>query len=235
MPPARMPCWTRHSAQPVSSTFYGTGRLPADADGVVRFAEVIVSLDHRRAVEVLRVGSFQYRALVDGKLDREHLREIMAVTSEAAFGRLRAVTPAPRRRGRRAQIRAASTRALESLEASAGRACEAPRACEPQGGPRAHVAARASPMQTNQRLQVRVNHEFVLDAGTFEEVSGPKGRERLIRPPEPTLFHQLLAYLRAKPDPPKRSPGAMAGREGCGRRSVGPALGVLPCRAVRSK
>lgn len=81
-----------HSA--VEAFVYGSGRLPADADGVVRFAEVIVSLDQRRAVEVLRVGFFQYRALVDGKLDREHLREIMAVTSEAAFGGLR-LSPQP--------------------------------------------------------------------------------------------------------------------------------------------
>ena len=52
----------------------GAGRLPADADGFVRCADVIVSLRNRRAVEVLRVGFSQYRALEDGRLDREHFR-----------------------------------------------------------------------------------------------------------------------------------------------------------------
>ncbi len=52
-----------------------------------------------------------------------------------------------------------------------------------------------------ERLRVRVNDELVLDAGTSEEVAGPDGAERLIRPPETTLFHQVLAYLQAKPDP----------------------------------
>ena len=61
---------------------------------------------------------------------------------------------------------------------------------------------------------MRVNDEFWLGAGTFEEVSGAQGPERLIRPPEPTLFHQVLAFLRRKADPPKRSSGATAGREG---------------------
>ena len=41
------------------------------------------------AVEVLRVGFFQYRALPDGSLDRKHFDEIMAVVPEAAFGWLR--------------------------------------------------------------------------------------------------------------------------------------------------
>lgn len=78
----------------VKAFVFGTGRLPTDADGFVRFAEVIVSLHHRRAVNVLRVGFFQYRALVDGTLDREHLREVMAVTSAATFGGLR-LAPQP--------------------------------------------------------------------------------------------------------------------------------------------
>jgi hypothetical protein len=69
------------------------GRLAADADGFVRYAQVIVSLHDRRAVEVLRVGFYQYRALTDGTLDREHFREIMAVIPEAAFGWLRISQP----------------------------------------------------------------------------------------------------------------------------------------------
>lgn len=70
----------------VEAFISGGGRLPADADGFVRYAQVIVSLRDRRAVEVLRVGLFQYRALTDGTLDREHFREIMAVIPQAAFG-----------------------------------------------------------------------------------------------------------------------------------------------------
>src|SRR6266567_3024901 len=63
-------------------------------------------------------------------------------------------------------------------------------------------------------IHVRVNDELVLDAGTCEEIPSPRGPERLIRPPRTTLFHQVLAYLQSKPDPPKRPAGSMAGREG---------------------
>jgi hypothetical protein len=69
-------------------------------------------------------------------------------------------------------------------------------------------------MTARDRLQVRVNDELVLDAGTCEGVSGPHGPGKLIRPPQTTLFHQVLAYLKAKPDPPKRPSGSMVGREG---------------------
>jgi hypothetical protein len=64
------------------------------------------------------------------------------------------------------------------------------------------------------RLEVRVNDELVLDAGTCQEVAGSGGREWLIHPPETTLFHQVLAYLKAKPDPPTRPSGTTIGREG---------------------
>jgi len=69
-------------------------------------------------------------------------------------------------------------------------------------------------MGAREQLRVRVDDELVLDAGTWEEVSGPDGPERLIRPPATTLFHQVLAYLEAMPDPPKRPSGSMVGREG---------------------
>lgn len=69
-------------------------------------------------------------------------------------------------------------------------------------------------MIATDQLLVRVNEDLVLDAGTSEQVSGPAGPERLIRPPETTLFHQVLAYLRAKPDPPGSPSGSMVGREG---------------------
>ncbi len=69
-------------------------------------------------------------------------------------------------------------------------------------------------MRMRKKLQVRVNDELVLDGGTCEEVAGTQGREILIHPPETTLFHQVLAYLRSKPDPPRPPRGSMAGREG---------------------
>jgi hypothetical protein len=69
-------------------------------------------------------------------------------------------------------------------------------------------------MTARDQLRVRVNDELVLDAGTCEEVSGPHGPEELICPPETTLFHQVLTYLRAKPDPPTQPSGSMVGREG---------------------
>jgi hypothetical protein len=69
-------------------------------------------------------------------------------------------------------------------------------------------------------LRVRVNDELVLDAGTCENLATPHGPERLIRPPATMLFHQVLAYLRAKPDPPKRPSGSMVGREGVAAAAV---------------
>jgi hypothetical protein len=53
------------------------------------------------------------------------------------------------------------------------------------------------------KLVVRVNEELSLDAGT-SETDGPGV---LIRPPQTTVFHQVLAYLHAKPDPARPVPG----------------------------
>ena len=75
-------------------------------------------------------------------------------------------------------------------------------------------------MTAHDPLQVHVNDELVLDAGTCVQVSGPNGPELLIRPPEATLFHQVLAYLRAKANPPVRLSGSMAGREGVAAAAV---------------
>jgi len=69
-------------------------------------------------------------------------------------------------------------------------------------------------MTARERLQVPVNDELLLDAGTCEELQGPHGIELLIRAPHTTLFHQVLAYLRGQPDPPRRPSGSMVGREG---------------------
>ncbi len=69
-------------------------------------------------------------------------------------------------------------------------------------------------MGTGKRLQVRVNDELVLDAGSYEDVTGPHGPEQLVHSPGATLFHQVLAYLKTKPDPARRPSGSMVGREG---------------------
>jgi hypothetical protein len=75
-------------------------------------------------------------------------------------------------------------------------------------------------MGAPEQLRLRVNDELVLNAGTCEEGSRPDGPERLIRSPETTLFHQVLAYVRAKPDPPTRPRGSAAGREGVAAAAV---------------
>jgi hypothetical protein len=77
----------------VEAFFAGKASLPADPDGSVRYVEVAVRLEHRRAVEVLRVGYFQQRVGRGGKLDQRHLREVMAVAGEATFGGLGVTRP----------------------------------------------------------------------------------------------------------------------------------------------
>jgi hypothetical protein len=79
----------------VDDFFANIGRLPADEKGLVRYAQVIVNLENRRAVEVLRIGFFQYRALRNGRLNRRHFREIIAALPEAAFGWLQLSKPPP--------------------------------------------------------------------------------------------------------------------------------------------
>jgi hypothetical protein len=79
----------------VDAFFANTGRLAADQEGLVRYAEVIVNLENRRAVEVLRVGFFQYRAREDGRIDLDHSREVMATVQEASLGRLQLTKPPP--------------------------------------------------------------------------------------------------------------------------------------------
>jgi hypothetical protein len=66
-------------------------------------------------------------------------------------------------------------------------------------------------------LRVRVNDELLLDAGTTEE---PDGSELIIHPPKVTLLHQVLDYLRAKPDPPTPPTGSMADHEGAAAAAV---------------
>lgn len=64
-------------------------------------------------------------------------------------------------------------------------------------------------MGEGHRLLVRVNDELLLDAGTTcEVISRPSGAERIIDPPATTLFHQVVRYLREKPDPPRLPTGS---------------------------
>jgi hypothetical protein len=58
-------------------------------------------------------------------------------------------------------------------------------------------------------LRVRVNDDLVLDAGMIADA----GAKLVVHPPSVTLFHQVLAYLRERPDPapPK---GSQDEREG---------------------
>ena len=69
-------------------------------------------------------------------------------------------------------------------------------------------------------IQVRVNDELMLDAGSCIEDAGPHGPVQVVLPPETTLFDQVLAYLEAKPDPPKLPSGSMVGREGVAAAAV---------------
>jgi len=97
--------WTFLRAQPgklrlvsqraVNEFISNAGRLPADDEGFVRYVEVVVNLENRRAVEVLRIGFYQHRVLENGKLDRKHFRAVMATVGEVAFGGLRITEPQP--------------------------------------------------------------------------------------------------------------------------------------------
>ncbi|MBI5536043.1 MAG: hypothetical protein HY898_25205 [Deltaproteobacteria bacterium] len=83
------------SQRAVDEFLSSAGCLPADDEGFVRYSQVVVNLEMRRAVEVLQVGFYQYRALKNGKLDRKHFSAIMAAAPEAALGALRITEPPP--------------------------------------------------------------------------------------------------------------------------------------------
>ncbi len=70
----------------VDAFFDRGGVLPFGEDGFVRYAQLIVLLQERRAVEVERIGYFKYRVLDDGRLDVEHRHAVLRVTSEAMCG-----------------------------------------------------------------------------------------------------------------------------------------------------
>lgn len=52
----------------------------------MQYAEVMVRLEDRQAVEVVRLSYFRYQAQADGTLDRRSYMEMMATAGEAAFG-----------------------------------------------------------------------------------------------------------------------------------------------------
>ena len=79
----------------IEDFFSGGGRLPADDDGRVQYAEVMVRLEQRRAVEVVRVSYFQCRAQADGTLDRQHYMAMTATALEAASHGIISSRPPP--------------------------------------------------------------------------------------------------------------------------------------------
>ncbi len=79
----------------VDDFFSRGGRLPVDEEGWVQYAEVMVLLEDRRPVEVVRLAYFQCRAHADGTLDRRHYMELMATASEAASGAIAFSKPPP--------------------------------------------------------------------------------------------------------------------------------------------
>jgi hypothetical protein len=81
----------------VDRFFGGGGQLPHD-DGVACYIEVIVRLQDRQAVEVLRVTASQHGVLDDGTLDRQHLDEVMRLAGEATPGFVLSSVPKQPRR-----------------------------------------------------------------------------------------------------------------------------------------
>jgi len=69
-------------------------------------------------------------------------------------------------------------------------------------------------------LRVRVNDEFVLDAGTREVIVGARGGEQIVHPPTRTMFDQVVAYLRTRPAPSPHQRRSGAGIEGLAAASV---------------
>jgi hypothetical protein len=69
------------------------GRIAPDADGLVRYAQVCVDMENRRAVALIRVDFLQSRANEDGSIDRDHLREVMNVVPAVMSGVLPSDSP----------------------------------------------------------------------------------------------------------------------------------------------
>lgn len=65
----------------IDAFIFHEGRLPVGEDGLVRIFDLVVRLEDRRPVGVVQVGAHQYRALANGKLDREHMFEVQVAVA----------------------------------------------------------------------------------------------------------------------------------------------------------
>ena len=70
------------------------GRIVPDTDGLVRYTQVCVDFENRRAIALVRVDFLQARANKDGSIDRDHLREVMHVVPVVMSGVLPSDSPA---------------------------------------------------------------------------------------------------------------------------------------------
>jgi hypothetical protein len=73
----------------------GQVSLPRDEDGYVRYAEVVVQLQNRRATKVVSARFYRMRTLEDGHVDPDHPFEVMAAAGGAVSGVFAAVYPTP--------------------------------------------------------------------------------------------------------------------------------------------
>jgi hypothetical protein len=64
------------------------GRIAPDADGLVRYAQVCVDMENRRAVALRRVDFLQTRANEDGSIDRDFEHKVMHEVVPVAMGGL---------------------------------------------------------------------------------------------------------------------------------------------------
>ncbi len=64
-------------------------------DGFVEYAQVVVELENRRAVDIGRVGFFKHRVTAEGKFDRDHLFDVMATATEVISGPMIGVAAEP--------------------------------------------------------------------------------------------------------------------------------------------
>lgn len=70
------------------------------------------------------------------------------------------------------------------------------------------------------QLRVVANEDLTLDAGLWEETDGAT-RQRIVHPPTPTMFEQVLSYLEHVADSqPDRYEGLSIGREAVAATAV---------------
>ena len=69
----------------VDAFIFHEGRLPVGEDGLVRIFDVLMRVENRRPIGVVQIGAHQYRALADGKIDRDHIFQVQATAAELMF------------------------------------------------------------------------------------------------------------------------------------------------------